>query len=106
YLFMPPAVRLGLSGACDLRAIKLGLEWLRGNSGTIFLRVSLASLLLPGFLQDMEKVLSANEVQSSDRERLVLEVDAHGFVAYPVELESICGLSARLSVGVGDRRLA
>lgn len=106
YLFMPPAVRLGLSGACDLRAIKLGLEWLRGNSGTISLRVSLASLLLPGFLQDMEKVLSANEVQSSERERLVLEVDAHGFVAYPEELESFCGLAARLGVGVGVRRLA
>lgn len=106
YLFMPPAVRLGLSGTCDLRAIKLGLEWLRQHYGTLSLRVSLASLLLPGFLQEKARVLSASEIRPSERERLVLEVDAHGFVAYPEELESFCSIAANLGVGVGVRRLA
>ena len=106
YLFMPPAVRLGLSGACDLRAMQLGLEWLRQQPGTLSLRVSLASLLLPGFLEEMEQQLSSSEIQPTERERLVLEVDAHGFVAYPDELQSFCSIATKFGVGVGVRRLA
>ena len=27
-IFMPPAVRLGLSAECDIQALRLGLDWL------------------------------------------------------------------------------
>jgi len=106
YLFMPPAVRLGLSGACDLRALELGLAWVRENPGTLSLRVSLASLLLPDFLPEMARILLAAELPETSLKRLVLEIDAHGFVAYPEELDNFCELAAKLGVGVGVRRLA
>lgn len=106
YLFMPPAVRLGLSGACDLRAMELGMQWVAQNPGNLTLRVSLASLLLPDFLPDMERVLSSSDLSVGDMGRLVLEIDAHGFVAYPGELDSFCELASKLGVGVGVRRLA
>lgn len=106
YLFMPPAVRLGLSGACDLRAMELGLQWVAQNPGNLTLRVSLASLLLPDFLPEMERVLSGSGLSVTDMGRLALEIDAHGFVAYPDELDAFCELAAKLGVGVGVRRLA
>lgn len=106
YLFMPPAVRLGLSGACDLRAIELGAQWVRDHAGELAVRVSLASLLQPDFLPGMERILTAEGRRRDDLRRLVLEIDAHGFVAYPEELQAFCGLAARAGVGVGLRRLA
>lgn len=106
YLFMPPAVRLGLSGACDLRAIELGLQWVREHPGTLSLRVSLASLLLPDFLPEMERILRDTEIPNAELKRLILEIDAHGFVAYPEELDTFCELAAKTGVGVGVRRLA
>lgn len=106
YLFMPPAVRLGLSGECDLRAIELGLRWVREHPGTLALRISLASLLLPDFLPEMGRVLGRQDMAPAELQRLVLEIDAHGFVAYPDELDAFCALAATAGVGVGVRRLA
>lgn len=106
YLFMPPAVRLGLSGACDVRAIQLGLKWVKTHPGTVVLRVSLASLLLPGFLDEVEQAFATGGVAPEDMHRLILEVDAHGFVAYPDELEAFCALADKTGAGVGVRRLA
>lgn len=106
YLFMPPAVRLGLSGACDLRAVELGLKWVRENTGTLALRISLASLLQSDFLPELERILSTTEAKPEQLQRLVLEIDAHGFVAYPDELDAFCALAAKSGVGVGVRRLA
>lgn len=106
YLFMPPAVRLGLSGACDLRAVELGCDWVREHAGTLVLRISLASLLLPDFLPDLERVLREREAQGAELQRLVLEIDAHGFVAYPDELDAFGQIAEKMGVGVGVRRLA
>lgn len=106
YLFMPPAVRLGLSGACDVRAIELGLQWVGHHPGTLVLRISLASLLLPGFLADVERLLRASGVEPQAMQRLVFELDAHGFVAYPEEVEAFCDLAEKTGAGVGVRRLA
>lgn len=105
YLFMPPAVRLGLSGACDLRAIELGLKWVRENPGTLSVRISLASLLQANFLPGIRALMEAG-VARADAGRLVLEIDAHGFVAYPGELDAFCELAQETGLGVGVRRLA
>ncbi len=106
YLFMPPAVRLGLSGACDLRAVVLACDWVRDNPGTLVVRISLASLLLPDFLNDLEGVLRSCRLNGTDLPRLILEIDAHGFVAYPDEMDAFCELAVNCAVGVGVRRLA
>ncbi|NLC35498.1 MAG: EAL domain-containing protein, partial [Alcaligenaceae bacterium] len=91
---------------CDLRAIDLGLNWVQENPGTLVLRLSLASMLLPEFLPEMKRILSREGLSAEDRGRFVLEVDAHGFVAYPQDLEAFCELASDLGVGVGVRRLA
>lgn len=106
YLFMPPAVRLGLSATCDLRGLGLALQWLRDHPGYLALRISLASIMQPGFLQSMEQVLQNGDATPQERGRLAIEVDAHGFVAYPDELKAFCELAAKVGVGVGVRRLA
>lgn len=106
YLFMPPAVRLGLSGACDLRAVELGIRWVRENPGSLSLRVSLASLLQADFMPQLERILANAEASRDQLERLVIEIDAHGFVAYPDELDAFCALAEKAGVGVGVRRLA
>ncbi len=106
YLFMPPAVRLGLSGACDLRAVELGLQWVAHHPGNLALRISLASLVQADFLSDIERVLVLSKATPAQMQRLVFEIDAHGFVAYPDELDAFSALAARAGVGVGVRRLA
>lgn len=106
YLFMPPAVRLNLSGECDLRATELALRWVRGHSGYLAFRVSLASLLQPGFLADLERLLQQGDATPEEKARLAIEIDAHGFVAYPDEVKALCELAQRCGIGVGVRRLA
>src|SRR5690606_8407380 len=58
YLFMPPAVRLGLSAACDVQAVGLGLGWLRAHPGDLVLRVSLASILQEEFRGEVASLLA------------------------------------------------
>lgn len=106
YLFMPPAIRLGLSWACDLRAAELALRWVRNHTGYLAFRVSLASLLHPEFLPSMERILMQSDATPQERARLAIEIDAHGFVAYPDELTAFCGLAAQAGMGIGVRRLA
>ena len=106
YLFMPPAVRLGLSAECDLRAIELGVKWIQANPGHLALRVSLASMLQPGFITGMGERLATVSLPSPMRSRLTLEIDAHALVAYPDETRHFCEIAQRAGVGVGIRRLA
>ncbi len=90
YLFMPPAVRLGLSADCDLRAIELGLEWLATHSGELVLKISLPSLLLSHFLPELKRRLKGLHAQPEHIGRLLLEIDAHGLVAYGAEVRQFC----------------
>ena len=106
YLFMPPAVRLGLSGQCDLRAVDLGMQWVQANPGTLVIRISLASLLQPTFLLELEEALAAGAARPEAMRRLILEIDAHGFVAYLEEVEAFCLVVARAGASVGVRRLS
>ena len=56
-IFMPPAVRLGLSAECDIQALRLGLDWLYAQHGRCGARGALGSLSQPGFLARLEKML-------------------------------------------------
>src|SRR5690606_15519524 len=78
FLFMPAAVRLGLSADCDLRAIELGLAWLKANTGELVIRVSLPSLLNPKFLPETQERLKGVQTTPEFTSRLTLEIDAHG----------------------------
>lgn len=106
YMFMPPAVRLGLSGLCDLRGVELAIDWVGEHSGTLVLRISLASLPCDDFLESLERILLHGDATLEQRQRIILEIDAHGFVAYPEELAAFCKLAENAGVGVGVRRLA
>lgn len=103
YLFMPAAVRLGLSGACDLRAIELGLAWLADNAGDLAIRLSLPSLTQAGFLDGVAQRLADH---AGVAPRLILELDAHGLVEYGAEVRTLGGHAAAHGARVGLRRLA
>jgi EAL domain-containing protein (putative c-di-GMP-specific phosphodiesterase class I)/GGDEF domain-containing protein len=102
YLFMPPAARLGLSGACDLRVIDLALQWLDQNPGNLVVRVSMASLLEPDFIGDTCNLLAGAGVAS----RLTIELDAHVLVALPTESEAFCAQAQASGTRIGLRRFA
>lgn len=102
FLFMPPAARLGLAGACDLRVIDLAMQWLESNEGQLVVRVSLASLLEPEFIADVCGLLQASRVAA----RLVIELDAHALVALPKETEALCAQVQPFGVQIGLRRFA
>lgn len=107
-LFLPVAVRLGLSADFDLRAMALGLQWLQQHADvSLIVRVSLPSLSQTHFLPELETWLGqqSSQGQTSLLARLILELDAHGAVAYPDELCALCALAHRHGLGIGLRRL-
>ncbi|WP_434547635.1 bifunctional diguanylate cyclase/phosphodiesterase [Paracandidimonas soli] len=107
YLFMPAAARLGLSADCDLRAIELGLEWLGQNEDSeLVVKVSLPSLIQPQFLPEMQRHLQGLMAHPTQTQRLLLEIDAHGLVAYEGDVWTFCRMAAEAGVRVGLRRLA
>lgn len=106
FLFMPAAVRLGMSAECDLRAIELGLAWLKDNVGELVVRVSLPSLLSPRFLPETLDRLKGLHTTPEFTRRLTLEIDAHGIVSSPAEVQAFCQEVAAAGANVGLRRLA
>lgn len=101
-LFLPVAVRLGLSADFDLRAVALGLAWLEEQADAeLVVRISLPSLAQPDFLARLREVLQT----AARLQRLCLELDAHGLVAYPQEVAEFCSAMALAGAGVGLRRL-
>ncbi|NYT63015.1 EAL domain-containing protein [Alcaligenaceae bacterium] len=106
YLFMPAAVRLGLSADCDLRAIELGLAWLDDNKGDLIIKISLPSLLQPHFLPEMKRRLGGLLSQPDQIRRLLLEIDAHGLVAYGAEVQEFCHQVVQAGARSGLRRMA
>lgn len=103
FLFMPAATRLGLSAACDLRAVSLGLAWLNSHSGVLVLRVSLSSLLDEHFMNDVVHVCTGTD--HAIRGRLTLELDAHGLSTYADQLKAFTRSLTSLGVHIGLRRL-
>ncbi|QXZ11299.1 EAL domain-containing protein [Comamonas sp. Y33R10-2] len=103
-LFLPVAVRLGMSADCDLNAIALGLKWLQQEDAELVVRISLPSLVQSDFLGRLHDVLKAPK-WARRLPKLCLELDAHGLMAYPNEMTAFCQSMAQMGVGVGLRRL-
>lgn len=106
FLFMPAAVRLGMSVDCDLRAIELALAWLKENPGELVIKVSLPSILHPKFLPEAQDRLKGLHTTSEFTQRLTLEIDAHGMVSSPAEVQAFCVGIVEAGAHVGLRRLA
>jgi EAL domain-containing protein (putative c-di-GMP-specific phosphodiesterase class I) len=102
-LFLPVAVRLGMSATFDVRAMQQGLQWLQQHAGAqLVVKVSLPSLSDDSFLPQLRALWE----QAADvRQRLWVELDAHGLVAYAEEVEALASAAAALGVHVGLRRL-
>ncbi len=103
YLFMPPAVRLGLSAACDAQAVSLGLGWLRAHPGDLVLRVSLASILNEEFCGNVSALLADMPDQSA---RLLMDLDSYGLVAHRAQVVAFAAMLREHGVRLGLRRFA
>ena len=102
YLFIPVAVRLGLSGLCDLRTMELASDWLASNEGSLSVRVSWASVIKPGFADQVAEVLA----KAGDKaQRLIIELDAYCLSEYDVETVAFVDTLRPLGVQFGLRRV-
>jgi EAL domain-containing protein (putative c-di-GMP-specific phosphodiesterase class I)/GGDEF domain-containing protein len=102
-LFIPPAIRLGLSAECDIQAVRLGLDWLVSNSGDLATRIALHSLAQANFLSRLEKMIGD---RPEPARRLLIEIDAHGVTEHRRYVDDLCRIAQRNGVRVGLRRLA
>lgn len=103
YLFMPIAVRLGLSALCDLRSIALAGQWLHEHpESSLILRVSLPSLLQSNFQEQLNRKLAR---YSGVWQRLYIELDAYGALAHPQELIEFVQATHPHGVRFGMRRV-
>lgn len=99
YLFMPAAVRLGMSAQLDERAVQLAMIWLQGLDDELVLRISAASIVVPHFIDNMTALLS----DAKGLDRLIIELDAFAIASHPAEsVELLYALDA-LGVRVGLR---
>lgn len=102
-IFMPPAVRLGLSAECDIQAIRLGLDWLYTHADALTVHVSLASLAQGAFLSRLERMLADRPALAS---RLILEVDAAALVEHGADMRALCQIVSHGGGRIGLSRLS
>ncbi|ODS93830.1 MAG: diguanylate cyclase [Comamonas sp. SCN 65-56] len=103
-LFLPVAVRLGLSGAFDAEAIKLGLAWLAEHADdALVVRISLPSLAQPRFQPQVQSILQAAAPQTTAR--LVLELDAYALQTDAEEVATFAREVTACGAGMALRRL-
>jgi len=102
-IFMPPAVRLGLSAECDIQAIRLGMDWLFTHSESLTVPVSLASLAQTSFLSRLERMLADRPALTA---RLIIEADAAGLVEQGSDLRQLCDIVTAAGARVGVSRLS
>ncbi|MEI2414870.1 EAL domain-containing protein [Orrella sp. JC864] len=100
--FIPPAIRLGLAADCDMQAMRLALDWLRGHDGELSALLSLASLGQAQFLPRLRELLQASPQEAG---RLLLEIDAHGLIDHYADVRALCEIARATGVRVGLRRL-
>ncbi|MHC3916659.1 hypothetical protein ACI0FN_02656 [Alcaligenes nematophilus] len=102
YLFIPVAVRLGLSWQCDLRTMELASDWLADKEGSLSVRVSWASVIKPGFTDQVAEVLT----RAGDKaRRLIIELDAYCLSEHDVETVAFVDKLRPLGVQFGLRRV-
>ena len=104
-LFLPAAVRLGLSAEYDLKAVQLGLQWLALQpKHHLVVRISQPSLEQGDFLERLSAQLQAKgwcEVLP----QLTLELDAFALEVAPLKALQFCEVVTQAGAGVGLRRL-
>ncbi|HLR13801.1 MAG TPA: EAL domain-containing protein, partial [Burkholderiaceae bacterium] len=99
YLFMPAAVRLGMSAQLDERAVQLAIIWLQGFEDELVLRISAASVVAPQFVEHITALLGG----AQGLDRLIIELDAFAIASHPAEsIELLYALRA-LGVRAGLR---
>jgi len=102
-IFMPPAVRLGLSAECDIQAIRLGLDWLYTHPDALTVHVSRASLAQGAFLARLERMLADRPALTA---RLIVEVDAEALVEHGADMHQLCRIVTQAGGRVGLSRLS
>lgn len=103
YQFMPVATRVGLSSACDLRALELAIDWLQSQTQQgLIIRISLASITEALFI---EKVAACfRGVSQTVAHRLFIELDAYAIASEPVAVSAFGYLLQQHQVKLGMRR--
>ncbi|WP_238914485.1 EAL domain-containing protein [Achromobacter insolitus] len=102
-IFMPAAVRLGLSTECDIQAIRLGLDWLFARPGALAVPISLPSITQPSFQLRLQRMLADRPALSA---RLIVEVDAAALAVQGTELRQLCDIVVAAGARVGVSRLS
>lgn len=107
-LFLPAAVRLGLSAQFDVQALQRGLQWMaQHRDQTLVVRVSVPSLEHPKFLPQVHALLTSALAMelAGGLSFLVLELDAHALELMPRVAIAFASMVHRTGAGVGLRRL-
>ncbi|WMD23001.1 EAL domain-containing protein [Achromobacter seleniivolatilans] len=102
-IFMPPAVRLGLSAECDIQAVRLGLDWLFTHVDALTVPISTASLAHTSFFARLQRMLADRPTLTS---RLIIEVDAAGLVEQAADLRQLCDIVTAAGARIGVSRLS
>ncbi|CAB3659442.1 hypothetical protein LMG26696_03292 [Achromobacter pulmonis] len=102
-IFMPPAVRLGLSAECDIQAIRLGLDWLFTRPEALAVHVSQASLAHGAFLSRLARMLADRPALIP---RLIIEVDAAALMEHDSDMRQLCQIVTGAGGRIGLSRLS
>lgn len=102
-IFIPAAIRLGLSGQCDIQAVRLGLDWLAHEAGELSVRIAMPSLMQSDFAARLHALVCA---RNQPARRLILEIDAHAIATLYPKVRALSDLLSECGVRLGVRRLA
>lgn len=103
FLFMPVAQRLGLADQCDLKAVAMGIEWIRRNDLDLVIRVSMTSILSPRFASRLIDMVSAAGPVCI--RHVLIELDAFSVVTSTAEVVAFCREMSDAGIRIGLRNL-
>lgn len=102
-IFIPAAVRLGLSAQCDIQAVRLGLDWLAHDPAELSVRIAMPSLMQDDFVGRLHAMVCA---RSELAHRLILEIDAHAIATLGSRVRALSDMLNAAGVRLGVRRLS